>query len=274
MTEPSSTSRVTKQDVLDALGETDPFKTNAGALRAKLGHGGNSTIQRLLNEIRSERSAPSTMPLDSDAIPPPAPVDLIESVWHVSWRYAQSQTLSRLDKVTSELSQLKETHALLSSDYDALCTDIDELRDTLKTQSDNCAELTEQLANLRAAHEGELSALRAAHEKQLLAQDQAQATKAAQMQADHQQVLGALAAAQAELNQERELVRRDMQLKDTAHKHDREYLLNQITELKTLLYRPQPTEAPVPVPAPVPAVQRATQVVPQSDLPLSIEDDI
>lgn len=269
MTEPSSTSRVTKQDVLDALGETDPFKTNAGALRAKLGHGGNSTIQRLLNEIRAERSAPPPA-LDSDVPPPPAPSDLISSVWQVSWRYAQSQTLSRLDKTSLELGQLKEAHALLSSDYDALCTDIDELRDTLKAQTDNCAELTTQLASLTSAHEGELSAIRAACEQELLAQDQAHAIKAAQMQADHQQVLAALAAAQAELNQERELVRRDMQLKDTAHKHDREYLLNQITELKTLLYRPQPTEAPVPVPA----AQRSNQVVPQADLPLTEDEDL
>lgn len=245
MTEPSSTSnsRVSKQDVLEALGDTDPFRTNAGALRSKLNRGGNSTIQRLLNEIRAERSAPPSA-LDSDVPPPPAPADLISSVWQVSWRYAQSQTLSRLDKTSLELGQLKEAHALLSSDYDALCTDIDELRNTLKAQTDNCAELTTRLASLTSAHEGELSAIRAACEQELLAQDQAHAIKVAQLQADLQQVLADMTACKAELNQERELMRRDMQLKDAAHQRDREYLLNQITDLKTLLYRPQSTESP------------------------------
>lgn len=245
MSEPSSTStaRVTRQDVLEALGDTDPFRTNAGVLRSRLGRGGNSTIQRILNEIRTERSAPPAA-LESDVPPPPAPQELITAVWQASWRYAQVQTLSRLDKNSVELEQLKKAHELLSSDHDALCIEIDELRDTLSTQRDTCSELTAQLTSLAASHARELAELRANHALELTNMN----------------------AGQMEWAQERELMKRDMQLKEQAHQHDREYLLNQISELKSLLYRPQPnTEAP----SPVPATQRSNQAVPQADLPLN-----
>lgn len=247
MSEPSSTStaRVTRQDVLEALGDTDPFRTNAGVLRSRLGRGGNSTIQRILNEIRTERSAPPAA-LESDVPPPPAPQELITAVWQASWRYAQVQTLSRLDKNSVELEQLKKAHELLSSDHDALCIEIDELRDTLSTQRDTCSELTAQLTGLSAAHAQDLAALQATHALEL--------TK--------------LSAGQSEWAQERELMKRDMQLKEQAHQHDREYLLNQISELKSLLYRPQPTAE---APSPGTGAQRSnsTQAVPQADLPLN-----
>lgn len=243
MNEPSSTARVTRQDVLEALGDTDPFRTNAGAIRSKLGRGGNSTIQRILNEIRAERSAPAVAALESDAPPPPAPAELISSIWQSSWRYAQIQTFSRLDKTLVELEQLKKAHELLSIDYDALCIEIDELRDALNTQSDKSNELTAQLTGLSAAHAQDLAALQATHALEL--------TK--------------LSAGQSEWAQERELMKRDMQLKEQAHQHDREYLLNQISELKSLLYRPRPTTE---APATVLGAQR-NQAVPQADLPLS-----
>lgn len=266
MTEPSSTSRVTKQDVLDALGETDPFRTNAGALRAKLGRGGNSTIQKLLNDIRNERSAPPAV-LDSDVIPPPAPEELIAAVWQSSWRFAQVQTLSRLDKTSAELGQLREAHALLLGDYEALCHEVDELRDTLNTQLDTCAAVTAQLANLAAQHAAELSDLRADHEQEFSAQAQAHAVEVFQLQEEQQRAIAAFSAGKSEWAQERELMKRDMQLKEQAHQHDREYLLNQISELKSLLYRPQPTTE---APSPVPGAQRSNsnQAVPQADLPL------
>ena len=51
---PAAPARVTRDDVLAALGDTDPTRTNASAIRALIGRGGNTTIQRLLDEIRAE----------------------------------------------------------------------------------------------------------------------------------------------------------------------------------------------------------------------------
>lgn len=206
--------RVTKQDVLDALGDTDPHRTNAGALRAKLGRGGNSTIQKLLDEIRLERSAPAK-PLDSEAPPPQAPADLIAAVWQACWKQSQLQTLSRLDATTLELSQLKESSTVLKADYEALCSEVDELREALSDRQEVNARTQAELAQMTATHTAEVMQLRA----------------------ELEEANAAVRAAKLELVQARELMQRDSELKDLAHRNDREHLLNQLAELKALLYR-------------------------------------
>lgn len=214
MTEQQPTLRVTKQDVLEALGDTDPFRTNAGALRAKLGRGGNSTIQKLLEEIRAERTTPAK-PVDIEAPLPPAPAELISAVWAACWRQSQLQTFARLDAAQQELSQLKESSTVLKSDHEALCSDVDDLREALTAQRDENAALVEQLSQVAAKHANEVVQLR---------------TKLEEANA-------ALAAAKLELAQTHELMQRDSELKDLAHRNDREHLLNQLAELKALLYR-------------------------------------
>lgn len=206
--------RVTKQDVIDALGDTDPTRTNANVIRARLGRGGNSTIQRLLNEIRAERSAP-LRPIDSEAPPPPAPTDLIAAIWQSAWRQAQAQTLSRLDKTNIELAQLKESSLILMNDYDALCDEVDNLRDAVATAEQANATVDAELRLVAAAHTAELNKL----------------------QAELAEANAALKSVKLELAQSHELTQRDSELKDIAHRNDREHLLNQLAELKALLYR-------------------------------------
>ena len=208
------TQRVTKQDVLAALGDTDPSRTNANIIRARLGRGGNSTIQKLLNEIRAERSAPAKS-IDSEAPPPPAPIELIATVWQACWLQAQAQTLSRLDKTNIELAQLKESSSILTNDYEALCDEVDNLRDALAAAEQTTAAAEAELRQVTAEHAAEINKLQ-------LELDEANA---------------ALKAAKLELTQSHELMQRDSELKDLAHRNDREHLLNQLAELKALLYR-------------------------------------
>lgn len=208
------TLRVTRQDVLDALGDTDPFRTNAGALRARLGRGGNSTIQKLLDEIRAERTAPAK-PVDSEAPPPPAPTDLVTAVWQACWRQAQLQTLSRLDVTTLELARLKESSTILRADYESLCADVDDLREALADKQEANARAQADLAQMATAHAAEVIQLRT----------------------ELEQANAAVTAAKLELAQAHELLQRDSELKDLAHRNDREHLLNQLAELKAFLYR-------------------------------------
>src|SRR5574344_1235266 len=153
-----TTQRVTRQDVLDALGDTDPTRTNANVIRARLGRGGNSTIQKLLNEIRAERSAPAKS-IDSEAPPPPAPIELIATVWQACWLQAQAQTLSRLDKTNIELAQLKESSSILTNDYEALCDEVDNLRDALAAAEQTTAAAEAELRQVTAEHAAEINKL-------------------------------------------------------------------------------------------------------------------
>ena len=52
-----NTGPVTLDDVRAAIGDTDPSTTNASKLRAALGRGSQSTIQKHLDFIRAELAA-------------------------------------------------------------------------------------------------------------------------------------------------------------------------------------------------------------------------
>ena len=151
------------------------------------------------------------------AAAPAAPSALVDAVWAVAWSHAQTLTFARLDSVTSERDQLTASMAVLNSDHQALLTDVDDLRDALAEQIDSEGV---KLAAVGATVQ-ELSAQ--------LALSQAET-----------------AALKQQLAQAAELARRDAELKDGAHRRDREHLLDQVAELKALLYRraPEAPEAP------------------------------
>ena len=211
---PSTASvRVTKQDVLDALGDTDPNKTNASAIREILGRGGNSTIQKLLDEIRKERAAP-TAALDAVAVPS-APAALVDAIWNAAWTHAQTATFARLDRTAAERDQAKVSLEVLNSDHQALLSDVDQLRDALAVSE-------EALAQQIASEGVKLDAV-GAQVQQLNAQLALAQSEAASLR--------------QQLEQAAEIARRDAELKDAAHRRDREHLLDQLAELKALLYR-------------------------------------
>ncbi len=213
---PTPTARITREDVLAALGDTDPTRTNASAIRAILGRGGNTTIQKLLDEIRAERAAPPVA-LDT-AAPPAVPAALVDAIWSAAWSHAQTLTFARLDRTAAERDQLKASLEVLASDHDALLADVDALRDAI-----------------------------AKSEEALSEQIQSEGVKLDAVGATVQELSAQLVLAQAEtaalkqqLEQSAELARRDAELKDAAHQRDREHLLDQLAELKALLYRSAP----------------------------------
>lgn len=218
-------ARITREDVLAALGDTDPTRTNASVIRATLGRGGNTTIQKLLDEIRAERIAPLAA-LDQAAAPA-APTALIDAIWSAAWSHAQTLTFARLDRTAAERDGLKASLSVLTSDHQALLADVDDLRDALaKSESALEQQLESESVKLDAAG------------------DQAQ------------QLSAQLALAQADavslrqqLEQAAELARRDAEIKDAAHQRDREHLLDQVAELKALLYS-SASSASGSVPAP------------------------
>ncbi len=218
-------ARLTREDVLAALGDTDPTRTNASAIRAILGRGGNTTIQKLLDEIRVERAAPPVA-LDT-AAPPAAPAALIDAIWSAAWSHAQTLTFARLDSVTSERDQVTASMAVLARDHEALLADVDDLRDALAKAEEALAE-----------------------------QIESEGVKLAAVGDQVQQLSAQLALAQAEtaalrqqLEQAAALARRDDELKNAAHQRDREHLLDQVAELKALLYS-SASSASGSVPAP------------------------
>lgn len=213
---PTPAGRVTREDVLAALGDTDPNRTNASAIRAILGRGGNTTIQKLLDEIRAERAAPAVA-LDT-AAPPATPTALIDAVWSSAWSHAQTLTFARLDKLAAERDQLKASLEVLSSDHDALLADVDQLRDALTTSEEARAQQIESEGVKLDAVGAEVQRLT---EQLALAQAE-------------------MAALKQQFEQAGELAGRDAELKDAAHQRDREHLLDQVAELKALLYRGAP----------------------------------
>ena len=99
MAESTSISNVTFDDVLKALGDTDPNSTNAAKLRNILGRGGLSTIQKHLDKIRNDRLAAS---MPTEEVKAPKMPDEFAQLWGLAWGYASSYVRQRLDAVVQE----------------------------------------------------------------------------------------------------------------------------------------------------------------------------
>ena len=86
-------------DVRQALADTDPSSTNAGALRKLMGRGSYATIQKHLDAIRQERAP--VVPVAPGTTPAP-PADAVAAIWSAAYAAAQVLTLGRLETVTAE----------------------------------------------------------------------------------------------------------------------------------------------------------------------------
>ena len=237
----TASARVTLEDVIAVLGDTDPNRTNASALRALLGRGGNNTIQKHLDEIRAKRAAPAVTV--ATAVPPDTPTALVDAVWAAAWSHAQTLTLARIDAVTLERDTLKAALDVRIADHDALLVETDELRDALAK--------AEELRAQQIADEGVKLEAIGTRTQELEAQLALEQAACARLR---QQLEQAAEVAQRDLDQARRdadyaaaLARRDAELQEATHLRDRAHLMDQIVELKSLLYR---TAAPAPAPVP------------------------
>ena len=202
---PAAAGPVTLEDVLNALGETDPNSTNAGKLRGVLGRGGMGTIQKHLDAIRAGRAA-AQMPQEPGAVPP-APGDAIAAVWAAAYAHAETAVRRRLDSVTAVRDVLAALVPTLRADLAEMTAAADRAEaesakslESARRNYDTACTLEDQVNDLNTA-------LQEAQERHAaeLAQVQAQADQAARLAASEH------ARALAEVEHDRLIERQALQ---------------------------------------------------------------
>ena len=169
MTTTTQAGPITIDDVRQALAETDPNNTNAGALRTVIGRGSFATIQKHLDTIRAERAP--VVPVAPGATPE-APTDAVTAIWGVAWAHAQVSTLGRLEAVTAERDALAAMVKTQAADLTALAREVDAggeavtaaLADKQKLESDLLERVKSSNAELDG-HKAEIARLMAEIER-------------------------------------------------------------------------------------------------------------
>lgn len=211
----ASAAPLTFEDVVRAIGDSDPSLTNASKVRALLGGRGSfATIQKHLDTIRAQRlqaAQPEAVPV------PAAPPELLQ-LWGAAVQIATAQVRTRLDGVVLERDTL--TAELKSSRGDVIA-----LADDLESTS----------ARLEAA----TTASAKAAAEQLAAEHLATQERAAVLE------LHAAEAARLRVDLEAarhlaETSRLEAQLGAQALQMTIDRLTDQIGELKSLLHREAP----------------------------------
>lgn len=227
---PTSTARVTLEDVRQAVGDSDPNQTNAAKVRAALGNRGSfETIQKHLATLRAELATASAPPVAGDAVPT-APVDAVNQIWVAAWTAAQVQTMARTERLAAE----RDAALVMIEAQDQDLSGLSLTLDTLTVQLDDSTAA-------RVAIEDQAKADTVTH---------AEAFAAAQLEAKAQtDALAAdLARTQAELEKSHADAAHAAEITASSRSLMREelaHLVDQITELKAALYK-RPDAAPTP----------------------------
>jgi hypothetical protein len=169
----ATSPNVTLDDVRFALGDQDPRTTNAGAIRGKLGRGGNGTIQKHLDTLRE---ALKPAPVIAAGAAPAAPADAVAAVWSAAYQAAQVLTLGRLEAVTAERERLTATVGQLGQDLTAALAEVDALTDAATTADIDAAQQVKDLAKAQSDAAAAMAALErckadAAHAAELSTRD-------------------------------------------------------------------------------------------------------
>ncbi|ABM40250.1 DNA-binding protein [Polaromonas naphthalenivorans] len=182
MTTDAQAGPITLADVRAALADTDPSRTNAGALRKVLGRGSYATIQKHLDAIRAERApAPPEAP---GAVPAP-PAEALHAIWGAAWAQAQVMTLARMERLSAERDTALALAAAQAQDVAGLAAEID-------AQAAAAQDLADSQAQALAAAQG------VALEATARADRQAQELAAARAEIERITAAAAQAAALAE----------------------------------------------------------------------------
>ena len=161
MNAPANTAPLTFDDVVNALGDSDPSSTNASKLRAVLGRGSFATIQKHLDTIRAQRS--EALHLGEVTKTPDAPPELL-AMWGAAVAVAVAQVRTRLDGVVQERDSLAQALASAHGDVEALAGELEGC--TARADAAG-ADMAQQVAQLQAEA--------AQHAQALQAQEQAAA---------------------------------------------------------------------------------------------------
>lgn len=183
-TPPPPAGPVTIDDVRAALGDTDPSQTNAGKLRAAVGRGSVSTVQRHLDTIRAELRSAALQPLTASTVPP-MPADMAAGLWAQAYAAAETLLRRRLDAVTAERDGLEDDVAQRRADAIAMADDLD-AAEQRATEAAGAAAAAQQAAGVA---EQRVQALEEALEQARQAAEQR--TQAVQAEAEHAAQLAA-----------------------------------------------------------------------------------
>lgn len=169
----ATSHNVTLDDVRSALADQDPRTTNAGAIRGKLGRGGNGTIQKHLDTLRE---ALKPAPVIAAGAAPAAPGDAVAAIWNAAYSAAQLMTFSRLEAVTAERERLTATVGQLGQDLTAALAEVDALTDAAAAADIDAAQQVKDLARAQADAVADKDALErckadAAHAEELAKRD-------------------------------------------------------------------------------------------------------
>jgi chromosome segregation ATPase len=122
---------VTLEDVRGAVGDTDPHKTNAAAIRRALGRGSLSTIQKHLDALRRESMAAiEASEGDTDAVEAPeAPNDIVRGMhglWGAAYGLALATVQGKLIAAQERVAQLEEIRRAHAEEIEALTELVDQ----------------------------------------------------------------------------------------------------------------------------------------------------
>ena len=127
--EPFASDPPVSMEDVQAVVNDDPSAITSGAkIRAKLGRGGLSTIQKHLRVIREDRALMAILaatPQSTAPAPPAMPAALAGNLWNTAWASAQQIWLGHSSIVTAERDTARK---LLAEER----TDIMEVRDDLE----------------------------------------------------------------------------------------------------------------------------------------------
>lgn len=225
---PATKGNITFEDVRIALGSTDPDTTHAGKLQAIIGRGSNKTVQIHLNAIRKAREP---ILQSTQAPPPTAPKDVVESIWSSAWSAAQAMTHGRTEKLSAERDAALQVSATRALEIEALNEDVDALREKI-------ALADEQKAVLTIKVQAELEVLSKMTEERVKEQSDLVQT-AHQAASESSKTIEQLNSDKNKLksdsNHAAELSIRDAEIAESVMQKTIDRLNDQIVELKSLL---------------------------------------
>jgi hypothetical protein len=155
-----NTGRITIEDTiaaLEALGLAAK-DTNAGAIREKIGRGSFQTIQKHLDQLRTQQSVQAT----PDA-PIEAPKDVLQHLWNAAIADARAHLALRVEKLTSERDEAVQQATQATLDRAAAQEALDSLENLHRV---TVAEAAAAKAEATDLHH-QIEALRVDHQRQI-----------------------------------------------------------------------------------------------------------
>ena len=220
-------ARITFDDVAKAVEEMGltPQDTNASAIRQHLGRGGNSTIQKHLDTLRTTtiEQAPIEDRVD-------IPKETITHLWNSAVTAAKATMSVRTDRVLAEREAAQTIAAQAIRDRDSAFADAEQWEAKAKEAESAVRELEGHIAG---------------------------------MQSEHLEQLVNMQNSRAEIYNENAEIKHTLEVLRLEHQIETDRLVQQISDLKVMLYHtelpkqnsativPEPVQAPIAAKNPV-----------------------